>query len=446
MHKVILMIFPQDCTLLPLSRGELLVSREHAVFCRVPPGELGKMRLVVSGAAPLEALSPGLLKDLEAHGFFGPPRPVKADPPTVQMQLTNACNLACAYCCTNSGRPRPREVCFEQMLQVARQIPEALGAGTSVALLGGEPLFVPWAIPLAAEIVKLGLRLTVFTNGVPLADRSLAAQTAKLIQAGAQVRVSLSGPTQETCDSLAGAGRFEAALAGVRELAALGCQATVDLMFLPQQVEAITRHLPGLRRRLPAGTPLTFGVLYLGGREAGQHLFESRAGLEAALDRVAFETGEAIPAARRSPLAHRREGCGCAMGNHIHVRSDGALFNCFKMEEKVGHLDTTGFTAAARWAREHPHLARDLPTCAACPLATLCGGGCRSENALYCGDAGEPPCGPWRVRVLSELLAEDQVTAVEWPVVFLLQEARARGIEAPAGLLPRQPSRHLLEV
>jgi radical SAM protein with 4Fe4S-binding SPASM domain len=437
---------PGDCTILPLTRGGLLVSRQHAVFCRIPPGELGTLRLVVSGVAPLEALSQALLNDLERHGFFGPPRPSKADPPTVQIQLTNACNLACAYCCTNSGRPRPKEVCYEQMLQVVRQIPEALGAKTSVALLGGEPLFVPWSFLLAAEVVRLGLRLTIFTNGVPLANQELAAQTAKLIKQGVQVRVSLSGPTRETCDALAGAGRFEAALTGILKLAALGCQVTVDLMFLPQNVATISRHLPKLRRRLPANTPLTFGVLYLSGREAGEHLFKSRAELEAALDRVAFETGEVIPASKTSPTTDRREGCGCAMGNHIHVRSDGALFNCFKMEELVGSLDTAGFIAAAKWIREHPHHAQDLPTCATCPLATLCGGGCRSENLLYSGDPDEPPCGSWRVRALSELLAEDRVTAVEWPLAFLLQEARLRGIETPTDLFPRQPSRHLLEV
>jgi MoaA/NifB/PqqE/SkfB family radical SAM enzyme len=31
-----------------------------------------------------------------------------------------------------------------------------------------------------------------------------------------------------------------------------------------------------------------------------------------------------------------------------------------------------------------------LPTCRLCPLATLCGAGCRSENLLYTGDADQP--------------------------------------------------------
>ena len=81
-----------------------------------------------------------------------------------------------------------------------------------------------------------------------------------------------------------------------------------------------------------------------------------------------------------------------------------------------------------------------------CALATLCGGGCRSENLLYSGDPDVPPCGPWRVRVVSELLAEDRVTALEWPVAFLLAEARARGIETPEDVVPRQTSRHMTDV
>jgi hypothetical protein len=53
--------------------------------------------------------------------------------------------------------------------------------------------------------------------------------------------------------------------------------------------------------------------------------------------------------------------------------------------------------------------------------------GARAGVALL---GGEPPC-PWRVRVVSELLAEDRATVVEWQVAFLLDEARTRGIETP---------------
>jgi radical SAM protein with 4Fe4S-binding SPASM domain len=437
---------PRDCSFIPISGGALLVSREHAVFCRVPAGEVEVVCAAAAGRAPLAALSARMIGDLERHGFFGPPRPAKPDAPTVQLQLTNACNLACAYCCTNSGRPRRREVDFARILQVVRQVPDLMGAGAGVALLGGEPLLVPWCLDLAAEIVGLGLNLTIFTNGVLLADDAIAERVAGLVKRGAEVRVSLAGPSQPTCDAISAADRFEAAVRGLRGLARFGGRAKVDLMLIPRDVDAVARELPALRRRLPPGTPIALGVPYMSGREIGDHLFASHAELEAALDRVAFEAGEAVAATRASPVTWRREGCGCALGRHVHVRSDGALFNCFKMEEQVGHLDAAGFPAAVRAVREHPHPAASLPACAACPLATLCGGGCRSENLLYTGNPDEPPCGPWRVRVLSELLAEDRPTVVEWRVAFLLEEARTRGIETPPDLVPTHPSRHLMEV
>ncbi len=439
------MMLSADCTLLPISNGMLLVSRNHAVFCHVPPSDVDALRAVISKDAAIEMLSQTMFDDLEQHGFFRPPRQAKIGSHTVQLQITNACNLTCSYCCTNSGKRRNHEVNFDQLLEVVRQIPDTLGTGTSVSILGGEPLLVPWAGDLASEIVKLGLKLTIFTNGVPLAKYKLAEKIARLIDRGVRVHVSLAGPTRESCDAISGNYRFDLALRGLHNLAAFGGQATVDVMLMPQNVDAISQELYQLRQQLPPNTPITLGVLYMSGRETGQNLFESRSELEAALDRVAFEAGVTIPSPHISPVMHRREGCSCALGQHVHVRSDGALFNCFKMEEKVGDLDTSGFAEAAKFIQSNSRHASVLATCANCPLNTLCGGGCRSENLLYTGDPDEPPCGPWRVRVISELLAEDRVTAVEWSVPFLLQEARSRGIETP-NLLPKGTSRHLIDV
>jgi radical SAM protein with 4Fe4S-binding SPASM domain len=190
---------------------------------------------------------------------------------------------------------------------------------------------------------------------------------------------------------------------------------------------------------------VALGVLYRSGREEGEHLFGSASELEDALDRIAFAAGEWIAAPERKPLAYRREGCTCAIGDHLNVRSDGALFTCFKMEEPVGHLRREGFDATLADVRAHPHPASSLRRCVTCPLATLCGGGCRSENLLYTGDPDDPVCGPWRVRVISELLAEDRVTALDWPVHYLVHEAEVRGIPVDERPVPRRASTNLLE-
>ena len=49
------------------------------------------------------------------------------------------------------------------------------------------------------------------------------------------------------------------------------------------------------------------------------------------------------------------------------------------------------------------------------------------------------------MEVLSELFAEENPGAVEWPLEQLYQEARSRGIATPASLVPVKKSRHLIE-
>ena len=439
-------IVPTDCDLLPITNGNLLVSREHAVFCRIPAEEVDAVRAVLSGHASCDILSQALFENLYRHGFGEPPRPAKPDPPTVQMQLTNDCNLDCSYCCTNSGHRRAQEITLDQALHIVRQIPKVLGHETHVALLGGEPLLVTWCSDLVSHIIDLGLSVMLFTNGIPLADDAIAKEVAGLAQRGLKIRVSLAGPTAASCDSASGGERFENALLGIQKLAEYGGGVSVDLMLTPQNAETVASELSRIRERLPANTPIALGVLYMSGRETGEHLFKDRPSLESALDRVAFGAGVTVPAQTSSPVTYRRDGCSCALGKHVHVRSDGALFNCFKMEEKVGHLDGDGFEATARLMKANPHRATSLPVCADCPLATICGGGCRSENMLYTGNPDEPPCGPWRVRIMSELLAKNRVASLEWPVAFLMQEAVARGIDVPKNLKPKKTSRHLIDV
>lgn len=438
---------PEDCTLLPLASGKLLVSPQHAVFCHIPAEDVDTMRGVVDRGRPLSSLGQDLREALSRHGFFGPPREPEPDPPSVQIQLTNACNLGCEYCCTNSGEPRQQEITLEQARTVVREARQVLGDEVRIALLGGEPLLVPWALDLAEEILEQDLDLTLFTNGLLLQDEDMARRVARLTRKGAEVRVSLVGASATQCDEISGQPRFEEVLANIQNIGGVhGGEVVVDLMLLPQHVEQVARDFGQLKARLPAGTTVALGLIYHSGRETGKHLFPSRSTLEAALDRIAFEAGEAISAPRREPMTHRREGCGCAMGRHLHLRSDGSLFTCFKMEEKVGAL-TSGqsFASQARQVRQAPHPAAALTTCRECPLATLCGGGCRSENYLYTGDPDQALCGPWRVQVISELLAEDRVTAVDWPVPHLLVEARARGIPCPDRIEEERLSRHLTD-
>lgn len=436
---------PTDAVLLPLVEGQLLVSRGHAVFCPVSAGDVAAVRSVMAGGVDTVALPLALRSELLRHGFGGPPRQPEPAAPSVQIQLTNACNLECTYCCTNSGQPRQEEVTLDELRGVVDAVEQHYGDQGRIALLGGEPLMVPWALDLAEYVMDRGLALTLFTNGTLLTEPGCSERVAALQRRGAEIRVSLAGVEALRCDEVSGARRFDLVAEGAHAVARHGAEVVVDLMLLPQDVDRVADKLFALRQRLPSGTRIALGVLYHSGREQGRHLFESRAQLEDALDRIAFEGGEVVSAAERSPVAPRREGCTCALGYHLHLRSDGALFTCFKMEERVGHLAEEPFAVSLADLQQRSRPVSTLPLCADCALATLCGGGCRSENLQFTGDADEPVCGPWRVQVLCELLAEEQVAALKWPAAHLLAEAHARGIEAPEELEPVIVSRHLID-
>ena len=420
---------PADSTLLPVNNGSLLVSREHATFCFIPNCHTEAVEQWISTGVAPENLKE-TWSHIRAHGFFDAPRQPAKEARVVQFQLTNGCNLGCSYCCTDSGKARAGELPRNRWFRLVEEVRDTMGIDTKIAIIGGEPLLVPWAIDLAEQIVAEGLDLTVFSNGLLLTDPSLAERVARLILEGAQLRVSLAGASPAACDSVSNA-RFDQAIKGIQAVASFGAKARVDLMLFPGNAEDTIRNFRNLRKSLPEGTHIDIGVLFSAGRERGENLFERRLDLETALDRLAFESGEVIPAVQKGSLADRREGCTCVLGHHFHVRSDGKLFGCFKMEECVGDLRTEPFEEVFRRTRANMPIASENAVCGPCALNTLCGGGCRSDNLRHTGDANRPICGPWRKRILCELLAEDCVSALEWPAHQLIAEAKARGLETP---------------
>lgn len=431
---------PADCALLPVSAGRLAVSRSHAKYCLIPEAHVLAVQSVLGGQ-PLASLDEALLRDLHGHGFFGPPRPWRDVRPNAQLHLTNRCQLRCAYCSMHAGpalpNEWPRRRWFALLDEITAHMPEA-----QVSLLGGEIFLLPWAIDFAEEVQRRGRPLVIFTNGLPLASNArLAERVGRLAAAGAHVLFSLPGASAESCDRISGGARFEAALTALHAVASCGPPPELQLVLMPSNVDDVAANLHVLRRRLPEGTRLSFSFLGQRGRERGLNLFPSRAAVEAALDRIVFEAGERLPATRPRPMTERRDGCACALGVHINVRADGVVSGCFQMEELQGPLRPGELRSVLAHLAADAQPAHRLPLCADCPLASLCGAGCRAENVALTGDARTPACGPWRVRVLCELLAQDRPDALHWPARHLLAEAHALKLEAPRELLRRVDAR-----
>ncbi len=133
------------------------------------------------------------------------------------------CNLACSHCfvsCSPSNHTHE----YLSLETVRGYLAEAVELGVKeYYFTGGEPFLNPEMEAILAAALAAG-PTTVLTNGLLLDEarcRRLASLSASS-RYSLDVRVSLDGFTPESNDSIRGAGVFDRAMAGIRNLAAAG--------------------------------------------------------------------------------------------------------------------------------------------------------------------------------------------------------------------------------
>jgi len=138
-----------------------------------------------------------------------------AQPLTVQLELTYACNWRCVFCYNPRHFDRTR-LSGDEWIAVLDEL-RALGTLT-VALTGGEPLTHPDFFRIAEAARARAFALRIFTNASLITD-DVADRIAALPPLA--VEVSIHGATAAVHDAAtAKPGSFDAALAGVGRLLA----------------------------------------------------------------------------------------------------------------------------------------------------------------------------------------------------------------------------------
>jgi MoaA/NifB/PqqE/SkfB family radical SAM enzyme len=134
------------------------------------------------------------------------------------------CNLACAYCLTESAPQSPRrELTRRQIVALALQ---AVDLGfTEFGVTGGEPFLLPEIPDLLVELGQL--RPTVaLTNGTVFGPGRLA-RLAPLAQLPVAIQISLDAPTPEMNDELRGPENFAKVIDVIPRLVDLGIRVRV---------------------------------------------------------------------------------------------------------------------------------------------------------------------------------------------------------------------------
>lgn len=180
----------------------------------------------------------------------------------VQRVVTNeTCNQNCWFC--NARRPA-EDPNFVARPAVRRRIADARGAEASeIVLTGGEPMLRSDIVDLVRRAADGGARVILETNAA-LIDRSRAADLAAAGLAGARVQLTAWGAAD--ADAITrDPGGFEAALRGIRALAAAGVSVEVStpvarrnlalVAALPREIVGAELPVSGMVLVIPTTAP-----------------------------------------------------------------------------------------------------------------------------------------------------------------------------------------------
>lgn len=379
----------------PRSMAEVL--REHAA-------RFGKPLDVVRREAP------PILGELAGRGLLrrsdGASSRQERDEPlrlaNVTINVTNRCNLRCAFC-YNEGERRARpEAPVEPVMDALAASSRLLEPDASFIVLGGEPLMVPdrlFAMLARAEQLFRTPTL-VSTNGTALT----ASMVERLAARRVEVQVSIDSARGGVHDASRGAGVHAKAVEGARRLVRAGVPTILSMVYTRATQGELEAYLD-LTLEVGAQEARFIPLRAIGGgRAQASSLPDQAAALETLLGIL-----ERRPEVRRllgrdyfsiakiaCERSLRRSSCGIGR-RVVFVDADGLVYPCPNHtgpEHCAGDVRREGLAAILAGPVFEQVRARyqvsSYPRCRACAFRRWCAGDCRGEVLALTGDPEGP--------------------------------------------------------
>lgn len=135
-------------------------------------------------------------------------------PVSVELSLTNLCNLRCVYCSDMELR-QSQGIASQISLEVLKSLFDDLKAGGTKGIVlegGGEPTIYPYFEAVVAYAKKIGLAVGLITNGTKVLKK-------EILREFEWIRVSLDATTGEEYKKLKGIDEFETVLSNIADYA-----------------------------------------------------------------------------------------------------------------------------------------------------------------------------------------------------------------------------------
>jgi sulfatase maturation enzyme AslB (radical SAM superfamily) len=156
---------------------------------------------------------------------------------SLQLYLTNACNLKCSHCYLDAGKAIENELSPEEFGTIIDEF--ASLHRTKVVFTGGKPLlYSDKFFKLANRAKKNNLNVQLFTNGT-LVNQGIIE---KLNECVDEIQFSLDGATAEVNDEIRGKGVFNKVLENLRLLMNTKIKLKLSMVIMPRNVEDLKKY------------------------------------------------------------------------------------------------------------------------------------------------------------------------------------------------------------
>ncbi|MFW9978113.1 MAG: radical SAM protein [Candidatus Thorarchaeota archaeon] len=328
----------------------------------------------------------------------------RAGPGCAVWETTLRCNLQCIHCGSAAGTARPDELSTEESLDLCKQL-KGIDCG-GIAMMGGEPLVRSDWLTIAKEIKRLGMSLSLITNGYRIPESTF--ESIEEIKPEL-VTVSLDGASPKTHDLIRGVnGSFSHAVSSLERFTEMGLPTgaitTVHKLNL-SDLKGIRQILmgKGIAWQVQIATP--FGRLsrdkVLSKEEyysvamfvaSSQNEFTHEQLMVAGAHDMGYFS-EFLPSVQLAPWS------GCQAGiSTLGIQSDGGIRGCLSLPESFNegnirdrHLKDIWyddlFCSYSRQVGEE-----DIRgNCRKCNHRTICKGGCSAVSLSLYGELHQDP-------------------------------------------------------
>lgn len=413
LHSTDVLHFPSKLVYRRCPEGWLVVSPETANWMVLESGAQKDLldKLIAGesiGDVYLEAAPQGLvsvykrlLAAISARCFAGvdviPELNVTQDFDTLNIYLTNACNLRCSHCFVKAGKALANELLESEWCAVLEDFYSV--GGKTVTITGGEPTLRHDFASIIRKASTIGLDVTVLTNGVLWNDQMIATLAPYI----SEVQISLDGVDEKMNARIRGEGFFEKIKKTIIAFANAGVHTSVSTTFTLETMDENTSYryqnlIASINEQCNAPVHFKLSTKILPGRdisyteEQNNHYLEEINRIQGLVNTV--NTYDFFMENHYPNTIIKNCGYG-----GLSIRADGEVFFC----NRILDLDSCGnirehsiayFIQKGELAYEKTDVNHMYP-CKNCYLKYLCGGGCRIDDCNFNGKLHDS-CGELR--------------------------------------------------